>query len=69
VMLFVCLLLVHSPLPCFTSTLLIPIMQDWAGREFIQVVQFNVLKMTNFLNKFGKCTEQLPVCLRMCVCV
>jgi chromosome 3 open reading frame 10 len=30
---------------------------DWENRQFIQDVQYNIMKMTNFLNKFDTTTR------------
>lgn len=32
------------------------IQQDWANREYIEVITVSIKKITDFLNSFGKCT-------------
>lgn len=37
------------------------IQQDWANREYIEVITGNIKKITDFLNSFGRLRE---VCLK-----
>lgn len=36
------------------------IQQDWANREYIEVITGSIKKITDFLNSFGK--QQVPGC-------
>lgn len=45
------IILILIPIPI---SLMADIQKDWENREFIQNVQYNVLKIANFLNQFGE---------------
>lgn len=36
------------------------IQQDWANREYIEVITGSIKKITDFLNSFGKVTCRFP---------
>jgi len=44
--------------------------QDWANREYIEVITASIKRITDFLNSFGKQPAyEAPTSLwRMCVC-
>lgn len=35
--------------------------QDWANREYIEVITTSIKRITDFLNSFGKCTMYLMI--------
>ena len=43
-----------SPLSCHSSTTTDQVCQDWSNREFTGKIQLNIVRMVEFLNKFGK---------------
>jgi len=47
--------------------------QDWANREYIEVITASIKRITDFLNSFGKCSLHLRLCIHMyirsCICV
>lgn len=43
------------------------IQQDWANREYIEVITISIKKITDFLNSFGKLKSHLKFfTLRLC---
>ena len=43
-----------SPLSHHSSTTTEQVCQDWSNREFTGKIQLNIVRMVEFLNKFGK---------------
>lgn len=41
--------------------------QDWANREYIEVIANSIKKITAFLNSFGECFNYIEKYLLICV--
>lgn len=37
--------------------------QDWANREYIEVITASIKRITDFLNAFGKCSSRKQKCV------
>lgn len=47
----------HICAPCLLNNFYLT-NQDWDNRDFVETIQLNVLKLTDFLNEFDRATKQ-----------